>query len=67
MKEIGTFIAQDGHLKLTVTDCDGYYKVVGGTMDTPFFVSKMFMTEAEATSFASEYVNTGNEPKLLNE
>ena len=67
MKDIATFIGEAGKIMAVIYEGDGFWKVNYGTSENPASFSKVFMTESEATSFATEYTNKGNKPTLLSE
>ena len=67
MKDIATFIGEAGKIMAVIYEGDGFWKVNYGTSENPASFSKVFMTESEATSFASDYTSKGNKPTLLSE
>jgi ribosomal protein L25 (general stress protein Ctc) len=67
MKDIATFIGDAGKIMAVIYEGDGFWKVNYGTSDNPASFSKVFMTESEATAFASGYTDKGSKPTLLSE
>ena len=67
MKDIATFVGEAGKVMAVIYEGDGFWKVNYGTSDNTSSFSKVFMTEDEATNFASEYTNKGLKPTLLSE
>ena len=67
MKDIATFIGEAGKIMAVIYEGDGFWKVNYGTSENPASFSKVFMTESEATSFASDYTSKGSKPTLLSE
>ena len=67
MKDIATFVGEAGKIMAVIYEGDGFWKVNYGTSDNPSSFSKFFMTEDEATTFASEYTNKGLKPSFLSE
>jgi hypothetical protein len=71
MKEIGTFMGGAGKYQATIYETiDGagttFYQVNYGLSDSEK-AFKLFMTEYEATEFATKYTNVGNKPTFLSE
>jgi hypothetical protein len=69
MKDIATFVGGAGKIMAVIYEADdkSYWKVNYGTSDLPASFSKVFMTEEEATAFASEYTSKGSKPTFLSE
>jgi hypothetical protein len=67
MKDLATFVGEGGKIMAVIYEGDGFWKVNYGTADNPSSYSKVFMTESEATTFASEYTNKGLKPTFLSE
>jgi len=69
MKDIATFIGGSGKLMAVIYEADdkSFYKVNYGTEESPFSASKVFMSESEATNFATQFTDKGNKVILLEE
>lgn len=70
MKELATFIGGSGESIAVVYEAEdqSYWKVNYGQSSTQTnALSKVFMTESEATNFASLITNQGNKPTFLSE
>jgi len=69
MKDIATFVGGSGKFMAIICEAEdkSYYKVNYGTSRYPYSFSKVFMDESEATNFATEYTDRGNNPVLLEE
>jgi hypothetical protein len=69
MKELATFVGGSGESIAVIYEADdrSYWKVNYGQTDTPNALSRVFMTESEATDFASMITNKGNKPTFLSE
>ena len=70
MKDIATFVGESGKSVAIIYEGDDggvrFYQVNYGTPDSQK-AFKVFMTEEDATNFASKYTDTGNKPTLLSE
>jgi len=70
MKDIATFVGDAGKsVAIIYEGNDGgvtFYQVNYGLSDSPKSF-KVFMTEAEATQFATKYTDAGNKPTFLSE
>jgi len=67
MKDLATFVGEGGKIMAVIYEGPGFWKVNYGTSDLPASFSKVFMTEEEATAFASEYTSKGSKPTFLSE
>jgi hypothetical protein len=67
MKDIATFVGEAGKIMAVIYEGEGFWKVNYGTSDAPSSFSKVFMTESEATDFASDYTSKNSKPTFLNE
>jgi len=67
MKDIATFVGEAGKIMAVIYEGEGFWKVNYGTSDAPSSFSKVFMTESEATDFASDYTSKNSKPTNLNE
>lgn len=67
MKDIATFFGEAGKIMAVIYEGEGFWKVNYGTSEAPASFSKVFMTESDATAFAVEYTNRGNQPTFLAE
>ena len=73
MRDIATFVGNSGESVAIIYEfkgspvSEGYWKVNYGNPSSKQLMSKIFMTENEATDFAVEYTNKGNKPTLLSE
>jgi len=67
MKDLATFVGEGGKIMAVIYEGTGFWKVNYGTSDNPSSFSKVFMTESEATAFATDYTNKGAKPTLLSE
>jgi hypothetical protein len=67
MKDIATFVGEGGKIMAVIYEGQGFFKVNYGTSDNPSSFSKVFMTEEQATEFASDYTSKGAKPTLLSE
>jgi hypothetical protein len=67
MKDIATFVGEAGKIMAVIYEGEGFWKVNYGTADAPASFSKVFMTESEATDFASDYTSKNSKPTFLNE
>jgi hypothetical protein len=67
MKDIATFVGEAGKIMAVIYEGEGFWKVNYGTSDAPSSFSKVFMTESEATNFASDYTSKNSKPTFLNE
>jgi hypothetical protein len=66
MKDLATFVGEGGKIVAVIYEGEGFWKVNYGEANSTT-LSKVFMTESEATQFAAEYTNKGNKPTLLSE
>jgi len=67
MKDIATFVGEAGKVMAVIYEGDGFWKVNYGTSDNTSTFSKVFMTEEQATAFASDYTNKDSKPTFLSE
>ena len=69
MKDLTTIMGANGKITATVMEAEdkSYYMVNYGSQDYPSSFNKVFMTEEEATKFASDYIDRGNKPTFLSE
>jgi len=69
MKELTTFVGSGGKSMAIIYEADdqSYWKVNYGESSAPHSLSRIFMTESEATEFASMITNNGNKPTFLSE
>ena len=67
MKDLATFVGEGGKIMAVIYEGEGFFKVNYGTSDAPASFSKVFMTESEATQFASDYTNKNSIPTFLSE
>jgi hypothetical protein len=67
MKDIATFVGEAGKIMAVIYEGEGFWKVNYGTTEAPSSFSKVFMTESEATDFASDYTSKNSKPTFLNE
>jgi hypothetical protein len=67
MKDLATFVGDGGKIMAVIYEGEGFFKVNYGTSDAPASFSKVFMTESEATQFASDYTNKNSKPTFLSE
>jgi len=69
MKELTTFVGSGGKSMAIIYEADdqSYWKVNYGESTAPHSLSRIFMTESEATDFASMITNGGNKPTFLSE
>jgi len=69
MKELATFVGGSGESIAVIYEADdrSYWKVNYVQTDTPNALSMVFMSESEATDFASMITNKGNKPTFLSE
>jgi hypothetical protein len=70
MKDIATFVGSSGKSVAVIYEGDDggvkFYHVNYGAPDS-IKGFKVFMTEEDATNFASKYTDTGSKPTLLSE
>jgi hypothetical protein len=74
MKEIATYMGGSGNYVATIYEVDNggatCYTVSCARRDlkiNPSSFSKVFMTEEDASNFASEFISSGNKPTFLTE
>jgi len=70
MKELATFVGGSGESIAVIYEADdgSYWKVnYGQTAAQTNALSKVFLSESEATNFASLITNQGNKPMFLSE
>ena len=73
MRDIATFVGNSGESVAIIYEfkgspvSEGYWKVNYGNPSSKQLMSKIFMTENEATNFAAEWTNQKSNPTLLNE
>jgi hypothetical protein len=67
MKDIATFVGEAGKIMAVIYEGEGFWKVNYGTSEAPASFSKVFMTESEATEFASDYTSKNSKPTFLSE
>lgn len=73
MRDVATFVGNAGETVAIIYEfepsavAEGYWKVNYGNPTQKQLMSKIFMTEDEATKFASEFTNKNNTPVFLSE